>query len=486
MRASLARAATRPEDFVLASDVATKSDEQQQARNERDAARDQQEKLSLLQDVLQVGVNQAATKLSSFFDALVQSDGNADRPYMSIVIPAYQEIVQDIIWPEDVPPAARETLAKYESVERLQELFPTLKIQSSERNFLPEYLEEIVAIAEREFPQRKIEVIVVANGKKAKIDNTISDSEAIYEAAYSRNPALRGLFRVIDRKYGGKPGAVGQGVEEARGEYILYADADGATPSTMVDRFFDVLAEAEAEGSQIDILAGSRYDHWLSLGEEVEARPISRDVPSRALNLLLARPLSGQWRMADTQAGFKAGRSDVIQAAFSSGLIPGVDFEGEIPSGWFNDVALIRIIKDLPASIMGRKANIVEVPIEWAEKGDSRIDPRRVFKELPSDAAQILRGIISSDYSKFWQEDFEHTQQMLPLRQTRVLVSNERGSLVRGYAPDDTLVYRLIPTQELGIDTIGEFQDWLDQYISTEAGVQQVFQLDSAYMGPPY
>ncbi|OHV43400.1 MULTISPECIES: bifunctional glycosyltransferase family 2/GtrA family protein [unclassified Pseudofrankia] len=111
-----------------------------------------------------------------------------------------------------------------------------------------------------------------------------------------------------------------------------------------------------------DLAIGTR----LAPGARVVRGP-KREVISRCYNLLLRRALSA--RFSDAQCGFKAIRGDVAHA-----LLPLVQ-----DTGWFFDTELLVL-----AERSGLR--IHEVPVDWVDDPDSRVD-------IVATALTDLRGI---------------------------------------------------------------------------------------------
>ena len=111
-----------------------------------------------------------------------------------------------------------------------------------------------------------------------------------------------------------------------------------------------------------DVAIGSR----LARGAHVVRGP-KRELISRAYNLLLKLTLRG--RFSDAQCGFKALRRDAAQK-----LLPLVE-----DNEWFFDTELL-----VTAERMGLR--IGEVPVDWVDDPDSRVD-------IVSTAADDLRGV---------------------------------------------------------------------------------------------
>src|SRR5437899_2468936 len=111
-----------------------------------------------------------------------------------------------------------------------------------------------------------------------------------------------------------------------------------------------------------DVAIGSR----LAPGATVVRGP-KRELISRAYNLLLKVALGTAF--SDAQCGFKAVRADVARA-----LVPLVEDDG-----WFFDTELLVLAER-------NGLRIHEVPVDWVDDADSRVDVRTT-------AVDDLRGI---------------------------------------------------------------------------------------------
>jgi putative flippase GtrA len=167
----------------------------------------------------------------------------------------------------------------------------------------------------------------------------ISEVEAVRLERKGRGRALRHVW----------------GTSEA--DVVAYMDVD---LSTDLDAFLPLVAPLVSGHS--DLAIGSR----LSRGSAVVRGP-RRELISRAYNLLLRTALAA--RFSDAQCGFKAGRTEVVRA-----LLPAIEDQA-----WFFDTELL-----LLAERNGLR--IHEVPVDWIDDPDSRVDVVRT-------AADDLRGM---------------------------------------------------------------------------------------------
>jgi glycosyltransferase involved in cell wall biosynthesis len=141
-------------------------------------------------------------------------------------------------------------------------------------------------------------------------------------------------------------------------DVLAYMDVD---LSTGLEALLPLVAPLISGHS--DLAIGTR----LARGARVVRGP-RREVISRAYNRLLR--LSLRSRFSDAQCGFKAGRASTIKA-----LLPRVEDQA-----WFFDTELL---------VLAERAGlrIHEVPVDWVDDPDSRVDIVRT-------ALGDLRGIV--------------------------------------------------------------------------------------------
>ncbi len=183
------------------------------------------------------------------------------------------------------------------------------------------------------------EVIVVNDGSR---DNT---AEIVRELAQT-NLALRLIENPGNH---GKGYSVRHGMSSARGQIVLFSDADLSSPIEEMPK----LLEALHAGA--DIAIGSR---WLRAELQTQRQPFHRQVFGRIFNLLLRTTLGLQF--ADTQCGFKAFSRRAAQTIFPLQHIERWGFDPEI-------------------LFLARKFGfkVKEVPVLWGHSGGTRIHPLR-------------------------------------------------------------------------------------------------------------
>jgi glycosyltransferase involved in cell wall biosynthesis len=171
-------------------------------------------------------------------------------------------------------------------------------------------------------------------------------------------PAIR-LVR-NDRNHG-KGFTVRHGVLEARGEFILFTDADLSTPIEEVGKLFSAL-----QSSGADAAVGSRALRRELIGVH---QPWLRDMAGRFFNLLV-KGITGL-RLHDTQCGFKLFKRSSTRRAFEMMCVEGFGFDPEL---------LFLIEK--------QGGRVVEVPVRWNDNPATKIrflrDSTRMFLDLPA------------------------------------------------------------------------------------------------------
>ncbi len=188
----------------------------------------------------------------------------------------------------------------------------------------------------------EIEVLVVDDGSS---DATADLVRARPEYERDVAGATLSLLSVPHR---GKGAAVRTGMLAARGELVVFADADMATPP-----------------DQIPLLVRALADHDVALGSRIQpdgrdmrrTQPLLRRLLGRCFHLLASAWVVGP--VQDTQCGFKGFTRDAARDLFGRQRITSIVFDVEI-------IYLAR----------RRGYRIAIVPVAWTDRRGSRLRAR--------------------------------------------------------------------------------------------------------------
>jgi glycosyltransferase involved in cell wall biosynthesis len=143
----------------------------------------------------------------------------------------------------------------------------------------------------------------------------------------------------------GRGGALHAAWTKSPADVVAYMDVDLSTDlSALMPLVVPVIC------GHSDLAIGSRLAH----SARVVRRP-KREIVSRSYNMLLRVALGA--RFSDAQCGFKAVRADVARE-----VLPLV-----VDTGWFFDTELLVIAERIGLRIH-------EVPVDWVDDADSRVD----------------------------------------------------------------------------------------------------------------
>jgi glycosyltransferase involved in cell wall biosynthesis len=178
-------------------------------------------------------------------------------------------------------------------------------------------------------------------------------------------------IRVLDLLHRGKAAAVRDGVVAARGDYVLFTDADLSTPILYAD---DLL---EALDAGADVAIGSR--------EGAQARrigePIYRHLMGRVFNLMVQ--VVAVPGINDTQCGFKAFTRPAGRSIFRrTRLHVRKQVRGPMVTAF-----------DVETLFIARRMNlrIVEIPVSWKHVSGSKVNPIL-------DSARMFRDVLQVRY----------------------------------------------------------------------------------------
>jgi glycosyltransferase involved in cell wall biosynthesis len=183
------------------------------------------------------------------------------------------------------------------------------------------------------------EIIVVNDGST---DNTAD----IVRRFMRLHPDIRLVENPGNR---GKGYSVRNGMLHARGDIVMFTDADLSSPIYEAGKLFTAIEQGA------DVAIGSR---WLRAELQTERQPWYRQLYGRLFNLALRITLGLKYR--DTQCGFKA---------FTRGAANTI-FTRQHVERWGFDPELLFLADKF-------KLRTTEVPVEWAHDHRSKISPLR-------------------------------------------------------------------------------------------------------------
>jgi len=187
----------------------------------------------------------------------------------------------------------------------------------------------------------RVDVLVVDDGSS---DETAAMVGARAEAA-PREDATAPELTVLSVPHGGKGAAVRAGMLAARTDYILFADADMATPPDMIPLIVEALGDRE-------VVLGSRIQPDGS--DMRKSQPWYRRWLGRVFHVLASVWVAGP--VKDTQCGFKGFTRAAAHDLFARQKVTSIVF----------DVELIYLARR-------RGYRMAIVPIRWSDRRGSRM-----------------------------------------------------------------------------------------------------------------
>jgi glycosyltransferase involved in cell wall biosynthesis len=160
-------------------------------------------------------------------------------------------------------------------------------------------------------------------------------------------------FFVLKETHRGKAGTVTAGILKAKGEIILFTDADQATPIDQIEKILPKFAQGYS------VVIGSRHGR--------QGAPITRKIMAYGFSFLRFIVLRLPYK--DTQCGFKAFTSNAAEKIFKHLEI--FDTNNK------NVGASVTAGFDLEILYVARKLGykIAEVPVDWHHKEGTKVNP---------------------------------------------------------------------------------------------------------------
>lgn len=212
--------------------------------------------------------------------------------------------------------------------------------------------------------QLQSEIIVVNDGSK-------DDTADAVRSFMSGNPDIRLVENPGNR---GKGYSVRNGMLHARGDILLFTDADLSSPITEAGKLFEAIANGA------DVAIGSR---WLRAELQTERQPWHRQLYGRLFNLALRIVLGLRYR--DTQCGFKAFTRNAAHIIFTRQRV----------ERWGFDPELLFLANKF-------QLRTVEVPVQWAHDHRSKISPLRDGLKMAFEMLDVrwndIKGLYKSPF----------------------------------------------------------------------------------------
>ncbi|GAV54576.1 hypothetical protein ZYGR_0AN00440 [Zygosaccharomyces rouxii] len=218
----------------------------------------------------------------------------------------------------------------------------------------------------------KWEIVIVDDGSK---DGTSEYCLKLSEKVFQLQ---EGQLRVVKlSKNRGKGGAVRHGLLHIRGKYGLFADADGASRFSDVNKLMESIKQLEGSQGKPAVAIGSRA-HMVNT-DAVVKRSFIRNLLMYGLHTLVF--VFGIRSIKDTQCGFKLFNRSAIESIF-----PYLHTEG-----WIFDVEILMLA-------LRKKIPISEVAISWHEVDGSKMDLARDSINMAKDLVVIRMAYILRIY----------------------------------------------------------------------------------------
>ncbi|KAF3197681.1 dolichyl-phosphate beta-glucosyltransferase [Orbilia oligospora] len=263
--------------------------------------------------------------------------------FMSVVVPAYNEEL-------------RIEMMLDEAVEFLNQEFPKgssgRKAVNGKANGYANGHANGHIDGERE-KKKGWEIIIVDDGSKDKTTEVVVEW---MKKRVEKGEVEEGDLRIVHlERNRGKGGAVAHGMRHIRGQYAVFADADGATKFSDLKTLLTRLQSIESSRASPTTPSKTEY-HGISVGSRahmvnssaVVARSWYRNLLMYGFHTFLH--VIGIQKIKDTQCGFKLFTRDTARLVF---------WEGHC-EGWIFDIECLLIAEE-------EKVGVEEVSVTWHE-----------------------------------------------------------------------------------------------------------------------
>jgi dolichyl-phosphate beta-glucosyltransferase len=204
------------------------------------------------------------------------------------------------------------------------------------------------------------EIIVADDGSK---DATTDEAKKVGEKYRNRV----NVKVILNQQHNGKGYAVRSGIQQATGDYVMFADSGSCVPFDNALRGLELL-----KADKCDIAHGSRR---LARAHLIKDQGPYRHICSALFHWFVTRIMKLPTQLTDTQCGFKIYRGDVARLLYGKCVTDGFMF----------DIEIIR-------RAINQHYRIAEFPIDWTCDPDSRLSPTRSFWRIFSELLKIRKA----------------------------------------------------------------------------------------------
>jgi dolichyl-phosphate beta-glucosyltransferase len=197
---------------------------------------------------------------------------------------------------------------------------------------------------------------LIANEEEMNDVSCSSSNDDSCDTTTAADTTKGGDVRLLQlRRNRGKGGAIRRGVLASRGQYILFADADGATDITYVDNLLSKLKSIEKHdmklGGSVGMVVGSRA-HLQN--DSIAVRKWYRTVLMHGFHFLVKLLCTSN--IKDTQCGFKLFTKQSAKILFTNLHL----------EGWVFDTEIIYLAEKM-------NMPLAEVAVAWTEVDGSKL-----------------------------------------------------------------------------------------------------------------